>query len=72
MRAGEQIKEKYQNGCHLKTTSQNHEIFGVHIWGHMYICIPNMKFLCLTLWQGEVCTDDADADDANDGQSMIV
>ena len=34
-----------------------------------------MKFLCLTLCQGEVCTDDAD-DDANadtndDGQSMI-
>ena len=22
--AGQQIKEKYQNGCHLKTTSQNH------------------------------------------------
>ena len=39
-------------------------------------CILNMKFLCLTLWQGEVCTDDnANADDANtndDGQSMIV
>ena len=41
--------------------------------GHMCICKPNVKFLCLTLWQGEVCTDD-DADDANanDGQSMIV
>ena len=25
----------------------------------MYICIPNMKFPSLTLWQGEVCTDDA-------------
>ena len=24
MWAGEQIKEKYQNGCHLKDTSQNH------------------------------------------------
>ena len=23
---------------------------------HMCICVPNMKFLCLTLWQGEVCT----------------
>ena len=22
--AGHQIKEKYQNGCHLKTTSQDH------------------------------------------------
>ena len=46
--------------------------------GHMCICIPNMKFLCPTLWQGEVCTDDDDDDDANDddanvdGQSMIV
>ena len=35
----------------------------------MCICVPNMKFLCLTLCQGEVCTDanadantDADAD----------
>ena len=33
------------------------------------ICIPNMKFLCLTLWQGEVCTDDAND---YDGQNMIV
>ena len=41
--------------------------------GHMYICLPNMKFLCLTLWQGEICTDDANAANANDnGQSMIV
>ena len=40
-----------------------------------------MKFLCLTLCQGEVCTDDANAHDANandkgntndDGQNMIV
>ena len=52
----------------------------------MCICIPNMKFLCLTMWQGEVCADDDDADDddantdadANDDdddddrQSMIV
>ena len=50
--------------------------------GDMFIWIPNMKFLCLSLWQGEVCTDDdanyannTNADDANandDGQSMIV
>ena len=45
--------------------------------GHMCICVPNMKFLCLTMCQREVCTDDAndDANDANpnyDGQSMIV
>ena len=43
--------------------------------GHMCICIPNMKFLCLTLCQGEVCTDDANADNdanADDRQRMIV
>ena len=41
----------------------------------MCICIPNVKFLCLTLCQEEVCTDDNTNDDANandDGQSMIV
>ena len=42
----------------------------------MCICIPNMKFLCLTMCQGEVCTDadadDTNANDTNDGQSMIV
>ena len=45
----------------------------------MCICIPRMKFLCLTLCQGEVYTDndnnanandDTDAND--DGQFMIV
>ena len=39
------------------------------------MCIPNMKFLCLTLRQEDVCTDDDDANTsagANDGQSMIV
>ena len=42
------------------------------------ICIPNMKFLYLTLCQGELSTDDdanADNNDANDnddGQSIIV
>ena len=42
----------------------------------MCICVPNMKFVCLTLWQGEVYTnnDDANANDNanNDGQSMIA
>ena len=32
----------------------------------MYICIPNMKFLCLTMCQGEVCTDNDDANANND------
>ena len=34
---------------------------------HRCICVPNMKFLCLILWLGEVCTD-TNADDANCGQ----
>ena len=29
----------------------------------MSTCVPNMKFLCLALWQGKVCTD-ANNDDA--------
>ena len=30
---------------------------------HQCIHIPNMKFVCLTLWLGEVCTDnDANTD----------
>ena len=34
--------------------------------GHMYMCVPNMKFLCLTQCQGKVCTDnDAPNADAN-------
>ena len=35
-----QIKGKYQNGCHLKNTIQNHQISDVHMWGanmHKYI-----------------------------------
>ena len=36
----------------------------------MCICIPNMKFLCLTLWHGEVHTDDDNAND--DAQSTTV
>ena len=26
-------QRKYQNGCHLRTTSQNHQILDVHTWG---------------------------------------
>ena len=36
--------------------------------GHMCICIPNIKFLCLTLCQGEVCTDDDDDANINDAR----
>ena len=33
MWAGEQINEKYQNGCHLKTIGQNNQISNQHIVG---------------------------------------
>ena len=68
-------QRKVPKWLQVRTTKYLMCIYG----GHMCICIPNMKFLCLTLWQREVCTDDANADanadDANandDGQSMIV
>ena len=32
-RTEEHVKEKYQNGCHLKIRSQNDEIFNVPILG---------------------------------------
>ena len=41
-------KQKYQNGYHLKTISQNHKIFDVHIqgtYGHIHtkyeVSMPN-------------------------------
>ena len=34
----------------------------------MCICVPSMKFLCLTMYQGEVCTEDKDDADANAGR----
>ena len=36
--------------------------------GYMYKCIPNMKFLHLTICQGEVCTD-ANADTNDDADA---
>ena len=52
-------QRKVPNGSHLKTTSENHQVFDAHMWGHMCICIPNMQFLCLNLWLGKMCTDNA-------------
>ena len=37
----------------------------------MCICIPNMRFLCLTLWQGEMLTDNDNTNANDDRQSMI-
>ena len=60
-------QRKIPNGCYLKTTSQNHQIFDAHVWGTcLCICVPNMKMLCLTLCQGDVWSDD-DADPNDDG-----
>ena len=39
-------------------------------WGQMGIFIPNMNFLCLTLWLGGVCTDNNANDDANDDHAQ--
>ena len=42
----------------------------------MGIFIPNMKFLCVTLWLEGMCTDDDEDtnidNNDDDGQSMIV
>ena len=40
MWAGEQITEKYQNGCHLKTISRNNQKCNQHIVG-AYVHIHN-------------------------------
>ena len=71
-RREEHMKENYQNGSHLKLKVRITKYLMCIYGGHMCICIPNMKLLCLTMCQREVCTDDDNANDANDGQSMIV
>ena len=41
--------------------------------GHICICVSNMKFVCLNVWLGEVCTDNANNANINDdGQCMII
>ena len=41
---------------------ENYKSELLNIWclhgDYVCICIPSVKFLCLTLWLGEVCTDD--------------
>ena len=42
---------------------------------HSCTSVPDMKFVCLNLWLQEVCRDDtnnANANDDDDAQSMIV
>ena len=38
----------------------------MHIWWGAYVHVPNMKFLCLTLWQGYTVCTDADTDTNDD------
>ena len=56
------MKEKYQNSCHyVRITKYVMCIYE----GHRCVSVSNMKFLCLKLWLGEVCTDaNANDDDA--------
>ena len=47
------------------------------MWGHICICVQKNKVSSLNMCQGEVCTYDTNANDANtngdnDGQSMIL
>ena len=69
------LNKKYQNGCHLKTESQNYQIFDVHILGtYLY---QMWSFYVLTMWLRGLYTDndtdaDSDTDPKNYGQSMIV
>ena len=48
----------------FKTPSQSHKIFDVHNEAHSCMNFPNVKFVCLNLWLGEVCTHDANDNDA--------
>ena len=49
MWAGEQIKEKHQNGCHLKTISQNNQKCNQHIVG-VYVRIHNKYKVSVTIY----------------------
>ena len=49
MWAGEQIKEKYQNGCHLKTLSQNNQKHNQHIVG-AYVHNHNKYKVSVTIY----------------------
>ena len=71
------LKKMYQNGCHLRTISQNHNIFDVHMLG-THVHIYTKYEVSMFLWLGGLYTDNNDADvDANNDyddnrQSMIV
>ena len=49
MWAGEQIKEKNQNGYHLKTINQNHQKCNQHIVG-AYVHIHNKCKVSVTIY----------------------
>ena len=60
MWAGQQIKEKYQNGCYLKTTGQNHQLIDVHIWDTHVHMHTKYEAAMSNPVPGEVSTDDDD------------
>ena len=45
----EHMKEKYQNGCHLKTRSQNDSMCNQHILG-AYMHIYTKDEVCMTIY----------------------
>ena len=70
-------KEKYQNGCHLKTTGQNQQIFAVQIWGaYVHMCTKCEVSMSSPLPGGGVrrwqCQCRMMPMTMQDGQSMIV
>ena len=52
MWAGEQINEKYQHGCHLKTISQNNQKCNQHIVG-INVNVHTKYEDSMTMWAGE-------------------
>ena len=56
------IQRKVSNCCHLKLQVRITKYLMCTYEGHRCTCVPNMKFVCLTLWLGEVCTDGTNAD----------
>ena len=52
MWAREQINERYQNGCHLKTISQNNQKSNQHIEG-INVNVHTKCEVSMTVWAGE-------------------
>ena len=53
MWAGKQIKEKYQNSCHLKTINQNNQQSNQHIPGINMHIQTKYEVSRLSMWAGD-------------------